>query len=182
VQGEEVLDELRSRVLRLCRRRGLMLDEGELDVGGGAQQQEQGLLPLIHAASIQGRVALGPEAGKSIARLRRTPAARKYEAVVFKELCAELDGFSLHAGVRIKAQETSRLEHLCRYVLRPPLSVERLSLTGDGRLSWRLRAPFRDRSPSKHPTGVFRSAFGGPGLAADRRACPARANGTRGRT
>ena len=139
-----LLFTIRSRVLRLCRRRGLMLDEGVLDVGGGAQQQEQGLLPLIHAASIQGRVALGPEARKSIARLPRTPATRKCEAVVFQSLCAELDGFTLHAGVRIKAQEGSRLEHPCRYVLRPPLSAERLSPTDDGRPCWRLRAPFRD--------------------------------------
>jgi len=130
----KLLFTIRSRVLRLCRRRGLMLDEAELDVGGGGHTQ--GLLPMIQAASIQGRVALGSKAGARIARLGRQPAtrSRKRKAVVFKELCAELDGFSLHAGVRIKAQEGSRLEHLCRYVLRPPLSAVRLSLTEQGQV------------------------------------------------
>ena len=61
-----------------------------------------------------------------------------------KELCAELDGFSLHAAVKIEAGETSRLEHLCRYIARPPVSNKRLSFTPDGRVVHELRAPFRD--------------------------------------
>ncbi len=64
--------------------------------------------------------------------------------MVIKELCAELDGFSLHAAARIEAGQTSRLEHLCRYITRPPLSNKRLSLTPDGRVVHELRAPYRD--------------------------------------
>lgn len=61
-----------------------------------------------------------------------------------KELCAVLDGFTLHAVVRIRSGESERLEHLCRYVTRPPLSTQRLSLLADGRVVHQLRAPFRD--------------------------------------
>ncbi len=110
-----LLSKIRSRLLRLCRRRGLLGDEGELDVRDG--ELDQGLLPLIHAASIQGRAALDTEAG--CMRLGIPPAGPSGEAPVLKELCAELDGFSLHAAVRVPAGERSRLEHLCRHVARP---------------------------------------------------------------
>ena len=38
-----------------------------------------------------------------------------------------MDGFSLHAGVRVHANDRKGLERLCRYVTRPPLAVERLT-------------------------------------------------------
>ena len=138
----KLLFTIRSRVLRLCRRRGLMREESELDVS--APSESQGLLPLFCAASIRGRSALGSEPG---ARIERRGIAEKVipgRAVVIKQLCAELEGFSLHAAVRIEAGQTSRLEHLCRYITRPALSNKRLSLTPDGRVVHELRAPFRD--------------------------------------
>jgi len=138
----KLLFTIRSRVLRLCRARGLMGEEDELDVSEFAESQ--GLLPLLCAASIQGRSALGSEPGARVERKGIPALAVPGRAVVIKELCAELAGFSLHAAVRIEAGQTSRLEHLCRYITRPPLSNKRLSLTPDGRVVHELRAPFRD--------------------------------------
>ncbi len=69
---------------------------------------------------------------------------RAYGPMSIAELCAELDGFSLHARVRIRAADRARLERVCRYVSRPPIASERLSLTPDGRVLYRLRKPFRD--------------------------------------
>ena len=60
------------------------------------------------------------------------------------ELCAEIDGFSLHANVRIRRGERDRLERLCRYVARPALSTERLSLSKQGNVLLHLRRPWRD--------------------------------------
>ena len=37
-----------------------------------------------------------------------------------------------------------RLEHLCRYITRPALCLERLSQRPDGRVQWQLKRPFRD--------------------------------------
>jgi hypothetical protein len=133
---------IRSRVLRLCRRRGLLGEEGELE--GPPEDLEQGLLPLFCAASIQGRALLGEEPGAPIARLGVAPERVPGRALVVKELCAEVDGFSLHAAVRVGAEERSRLEHLCRYIARPPLSNERLSISRSGKVVLTLRAPFRD--------------------------------------
>ena len=133
---------VRSRVLRLCRRRGLLGDEGDLEAQG--QGIEQGLLPLFCAASIQGRALLGGEPGARVARVGVAPGRVPGRAVVVKELCAEIDGFSLHAAVRVEAEERSRLEHLCRYIARPPSSSERLSLSRSDKVVLALRAPFRD--------------------------------------
>ncbi|MCP3998838.1 MAG: hypothetical protein GY722_27765, partial [bacterium] len=63
----KLLFTIRSRVLRLCHRRGLMGEEGELDAT--TRTETQGLLPLLCAASIQGRSALGSEPGARIERL-----------------------------------------------------------------------------------------------------------------
>ncbi|MAB78543.1 MAG: hypothetical protein CMJ89_04230, partial [Planctomycetes bacterium] len=35
-----------------------------------------------------------------------------------------MDDFSLHAGVSIEANRRGKLEHLCRYIARPPISTD----------------------------------------------------------
>jgi hypothetical protein len=52
-----------------------------------------------------------------------------------------LDGFSLHAGVRVHANDREGLERLCRYAVRPPLALHRLSAGPDGRLVYRMKRP-----------------------------------------
>ena len=59
-------------------------------------------------------------------------------------LCANQDGFSLHAEVHVKAHDRVRLEHLCRYVARGPIAAERLSLSTEGKVIYELRRPWRD--------------------------------------
>ncbi len=48
------------------------------------------------------------------------------------------------APVAVPAGDRQRLEHLCRYVLRPPLAQERLERTTDGKLLLRLRRTWSD--------------------------------------
>ena len=52
-------------------------------------------------------------------------------------------GFNLHAGVRIEAHDRTGREKLLRYCTRAPLSLERLSMTRDGRVAYRLQRPWR---------------------------------------
>jgi hypothetical protein len=54
---------------------------------------------------------------------------------------AFLDGFSLHAGIRIHANDGDGRERLCRYILRPPLALHRLSRSEDGTLLYRMKRP-----------------------------------------
>lgn len=53
-------------------------------------------------------------------------------------------GFSLHAGVAAKAKERNKLERLCRYIIRPALSIRRLALTRGGLVRYELKTPYND--------------------------------------
>ena len=56
---------------------------------------------------------------------------------------AESLGFNLHAAVRIEARDRVGREKLLRYCTRAPLSLERLSMTRDGRVAYQLQRPWR---------------------------------------
>ena len=66
------------------------------------------------------------------------------ETIARQPLCADIDGFSLHAAVRVEAHERKRLEQLCRYITRPALSDERVQLIAAGQAELKLKTPWRD--------------------------------------
>jgi hypothetical protein len=57
---------------------------------------------------------------------------------------AHLEGFDLHANVAVAANNRDGLEHLARYVLRPPIAQERLMRTADGRVLLSLKTEWSD--------------------------------------
>ena len=65
------------------------------------------------------------------------------EAKARQPLCADIDGFSLHAAVRCDARDRKRLEQLCRYITRPALSDERVQLNAAGQVELKLRTQFQ---------------------------------------
>ena len=90
--------------------------------------------------SITQRVALGPHQGRQAFTLQTLPAA----AGPGDGKLARAAGSSLHAGVACEAHEREKLERLCRTITRPALSTERLSLTSQGNIRYRLKTPYRD--------------------------------------
>jgi len=54
------------------------------------------------------------------------------------------EGFSLHANVAVPAHAREGREHLCRYLLRPPLALERLTESSHGQLLYELAHPRAD--------------------------------------
>ena len=63
----------------------------------------------------------------------------------FKQhLCADIDGFSLHAAVRCGADDRRALEQLCRYITRPALANERVQTNAAGQVVLKLKTPWRD--------------------------------------
>jgi hypothetical protein len=56
---------------------------------------------------------------------------------------AQYAGFSLPAAIGAEAEQRGKLERLARYVSRPPVAVERLELTGQGQVRYRLKTPYR---------------------------------------
>jgi hypothetical protein len=58
-------------------------------------------------------------------------------------LCAIAQGVNVHAGVVVPAGDREALERLVRYLLRPALSLKRLSLRDDDVVVYRLQRPDR---------------------------------------
>jgi hypothetical protein len=52
---------------------------------------------------------------------------------------AHLDGFWLHAGVRVHESDRLGLERLCRYAARPPFALHRLSAGPEGKLVCQMK-------------------------------------------
>jgi hypothetical protein len=127
--------------VRLLERRGLGPEADASDAD--PLRAEQPLLAALYAASVAGRVATGPRAGRGV--LRRGDRIDVDDLPLFQgERCASVAGVSLHANVAVPARDRRRLERLCRYAARPPLATERLSRMDDGRLLYRLKRRWRD--------------------------------------
>ena len=92
----------------------------------------------MHGSSITYRIAVGPRQGRKVFTLQTMPASDPEEWV------GKVDGFSLHAGVATKAHERKKLERICRYVARPPVSEQRLTTTRNGMVRYELKTPYRD--------------------------------------
>ena len=52
--------------------------------------------------------------------------------------------YDLHAGTTVGALDTAGRERLCQYLLRPPISDDRLTPLPDGRVALALKSPWRD--------------------------------------
>ena len=85
-------------------------------------------MALIQAASLEGRAAVGRRSGRRARRVRVLGGKRH----VLPPRCAACDGYDIHAGVAVGAQDRSGLERLLRYIHRPPLAKGRLELRDDG--------------------------------------------------
>jgi len=57
---------------------------------------------------------------------------------------AQAAGFSRHARVLAEAGERTKIERICRYIARPAVSTQRLSVTAHGQVHYPLETPYRD--------------------------------------
>lgn len=157
LQPEEVVRVHRDAIRRIHRalhragRSDLVRSEDE-DSADAPTANDPGapsasLLPLLHAASIQDRVVLGPDAGRPVPRLRDPAADLRPASQGLPDpdsLIADGHGFSLHAVTLVEGADADRLEALVRYAARPALAQGRLEVRGDGKAKWTLRKPWRD--------------------------------------
>ena len=95
-------------------------------------------LSLLKSESVQNKVDMYQKP-RAIGKWGNAPfiehTGRKY---------AYVDGFSLHANVKILAHRRSALERLCRYITRGAVAKERISLTSKGNVQLRLKRPYND--------------------------------------
>jgi len=132
-----------ARLMKMITRRGVLVEDmgqtylAEPDADG----EEARTLRPLQAAAITYRIAFAPRSGQKVLTLRY---AMPRESATRQPLCADVDGFSLHAAVRVEAHDRKRLEQLCRYITRPALSDERVQLNAAGQVELKLKTPWRD--------------------------------------
>lgn len=92
--------------------------------------------------SITYRLAFGRNVGKKALTLQAVPVSDGQARST--DLVSKQAGFSLHAGVACKSNQRKKLERLCRYVARPAISEQRLSLASNGSVVVALKTPYDD--------------------------------------
>ncbi len=134
-----VLNKIIIRITKLLEKRGLIkLDEEDhlqLDLS------EDDTLARLQAGSATYRFTLGPNKGKKALTLKTVP---ENDHNTMTGLVANNSGFSLHAGVAMAGNERDKIEKICRYIARPPVAIERLSLNQRGQVIYTLKKPYSD--------------------------------------
>ena len=134
---QRLLHAIATRVTRALEKQGVLLrddDSPALDI-----EPDDGFEQLLGAA-VHYRIATGPHAGRKALTLRTVDSSPPPD----HPCIAQLSGFSLHAGTVCEAHERDALERLCRYIARPALSNERLSVNDRRQVVYRLKHSFRD--------------------------------------
>jgi hypothetical protein len=78
------------------------------------------------------------------ASARPGPSRQRHAADALPPRCARQGGYSLEAGAAVHGNDRRGLERLCRYGLRPALSLERLSEAQGGHLVYEMKRTFSD--------------------------------------
>ncbi len=102
---------------------------------------EARVLRPLQAAACTYRIAFGPRAGQKVLTVQ---GAMPRETDFEQPLCADIDGFSLHAAVRCGADDRQALEQLCRYITRPALANERVQTNAAGQVVLKLKTAWRN--------------------------------------
>jgi len=140
---QTVLHKVITRLMKLLTRRGVLVEEqGQTYVADsdGDSDEARTLRPL-QAAACTYRIAFGPRAGQKVLTVQ---GAMPRDADFKQSLCADMQGFSLHAAVRCGADDRQALEQLCRYITRPALANERVQTNAAGQVLLKLKTPWRD--------------------------------------
>jgi ribosomal protein S27E len=174
---------LALRTGRYLERQGLLERDADdcRDAGGRATQGavaensylarddlEAGPMEQLLGSSITYRIAVGPQQGRKVFTLQTLAA---WDGP-FDDGVGKVAGFSLHAGVAARADQRQKLERLCRYISRPAIAEQRLSLTPNGNVRYQLKTPYRDGTTHvifepldlmahilvRHPAGDLRSS------------------------
>jgi hypothetical protein len=125
---ELVARDVRDRVLRWLRKRGLLDPSDEDDT-----DEPNALDACTQLAIAPGTfVRLDP-------RGRRIAPDDDDEIDKRPKDAANADGFDVHAAVRIRADDDIGCEKLTRYCARPPFALDRISVLPDGKIAYRVK-------------------------------------------
>jgi hypothetical protein len=132
-----VVNRIASRVGRFLQRQGLL--ERDVDNPCLCELVLDGEpMEALLAHAITWRIAVEPRGGRKVFTLAAPAPGDEGSGAA----AGKVDGVSLHAGVAARADERDKLERLCRYISRPAVSEERLSLTPGGVVRYQLKTPY----------------------------------------
>jgi hypothetical protein len=114
------------------------LEDGELVMVEGGEDA----VKICDGASVKNMIAFGERAGKPVRRIKLQ--IENGPAKIRGDLVAELAWFNLKADKVIKANQRHKLSRLVRYITRPPLAHERLSLGSDETIRYRMKRVWTD--------------------------------------
>jgi hypothetical protein len=143
---QEIVFNVHQRFRRWLGRHGLLKRETDGDFSNEAPELSaldacaQGSLGLGNLVTVRYKPKNAPEPDAGEDRFER----RGSQARV-----AERDGYSLYAGEAIPGGDRDACERLLRYCLRPPLSLERLSLGPDGSVIYQVKATRRGKATQR---------------------------------
>ena len=138
-QLHTLLHQIIKRIMKCLTREGYLVEDQGMTYLADTET-DTAMAPLQSAACTY-RIALGPRAGQKVITLGAVP---NFEAPPTQSRCANEQGFSLHAEVRCAMNKRNKLEQLCRYITRPAIANERLSLNSAGDVVLQLKTPYQD--------------------------------------
>ena len=140
----DVLQTARIRITNLLERRGLIEERGDEQTQLALRCDDAESEPAL-ARLAQTAVGTQPPAGPELRRrLAQAALPGRPGFTVAGALCVAEQGFSLHAATHVGAHDDRARARLVRYVLRPALASERLSLLPNELVRLDLKKPFAD--------------------------------------
>lgn len=147
---------------RVCRRfkrwlrRKKLIDDRPAQERSNEMPEPDALTSLLFAGSLRGTLALVPDSPAGGDDPCKCPTGdragsgghddekqhARFDAQARRrssKWAANVEGFSVHAGTTVAADNRFGLEQLLRYGLRPGVSLERLSRLADGRFVYRMK-------------------------------------------
>jgi hypothetical protein len=136
---EEVARKVSERVAKMLRRKKLITQQTH--ESNEASNVDCAMDGCRNAALSRGRFERIDEHGRAQQDLfaNDLPVARRNKS----PFAADIDGFSVEAGVHFGALDRKGRERLIRYCLRPAISNERLMLLRNGSIAYRTKYPMR---------------------------------------
>ena len=139
-----LIQAISTKVMALCIRRGYLSKDGEQVAHPDLDPlfQNHVTLALATASSIQGRIAFGPNAGRTVRRIGGGFGYGEEIPLAKGKRCYSVNGFSLHANTAVNTHARDRLYKLIEYIARGPLSNERIEILPNGDVKLALKTPW----------------------------------------
>jgi hypothetical protein len=149
-----LVTDLARRINSFLTKKGYLEEVDGMSVLGNTEELFEAGHDELHlpaqAASVAHRIAFGSNTGKPVRRLRLGNRLWPSEGdgTITSSSCVSAGGYSVHAATAIKPHERERLERLVRYMARPAISDERVTVVDENTIRLRLKTPWRDGTES----------------------------------